>query len=802
MSQTKSPFDADDWGRKLDADAQDDPTLRLAAELSAWRPPAPPTPPAFKQRLRRQLWQQAEGAQTVKKNRFNQLVTAGFTVVILIGVALLGYAWLTQLRAAPENPALAPVNPARDEKATNDLPTPFPTTAPLLVDQAAPAAADYVRLIAVSPGPDTLLTGVHDFTLTLGYRLQSLPTANLRASLVNLENPTSASGRAAIAGLVLDTPLAAAADETIITVTGVWRVPEEAWMGPGPLQLWLTLADPDTSSGQLQFLMEQTVEEVSWFMEPRYQNVTPQLYPRLLWVDDCDPRQDAAFCQLSDSLAVLADFYGVIEELGATLDYQIPTAVDDLMGYDVVIANFCGNAGKAIPLIEQYIQAGGSVVVMGDSFCRGVAVGDQSGYTSAQAASLLSEPRGIFFRETNTVDQPWADVIAVHPITLGVDRLSVPGSDSLQVMPPSQAVAARSGEPFVAVYDDVGTVVVIPRVGFTWTQADAPQPANFILWRNMLVWLANMTQVKLGQMPAFLPAPYNTPLPPAPPTPTPWVTSDAPPVSGLISFVSYRQGSADIFTIDPATLETRQLTDNADNDVQPDWSPDGRQLVYTSRQDGNLEIVRMNADGSDPTVLAADPNEDASPHWAPDGQRIVFSSMRDGNFHIWTMTPDGADLQRLTQLDRPDQQPYWRPDGQIVFTRLSGSVAEPIVMNGNGQDVEPLEIVGLPATAQTLAWSPDMQWLAFTWMRDGQSDSDIYLMYRDGTQLTRLTYSTGMEAAPAWSPDGQYLAYVSDVDGNWEVYMMPAFSGDRTPTRLTHDPAADLEPAWGRAADN
>lgn len=86
----------------------------------------------------------------------------------------------------------------------------------------------------------------------------------------------------------------------------------------------------------------------------------------------------------------------------------------------------------------------------------------------------------------------------------------------------------------------------------------------------------------------------------------------------------------------------------------PDWSPDGKQIVFTSRRDGNNEIYVMNADGSNPIRLTNNPTDDFAPNWSPDGSQIAFVSDRDrtiGYYSIYIMKTDDSSISiKLSEL--------------------------------------------------------------------------------------------------------------------------------------------------------
>ena len=83
----------------------------------------------------------------------------------------------------------------------------------------------------------------------------------------------------------------------------------------------------------------------------------------------------------------------------------------------------------------------------------------------------------------------------------------------------------------------------------------------------------------------------------------------------------------------------RRLTDNSAEDDSPAWSPDGRQLAFTSYRDGDWEIYVMNADGSDVRRLTDNSAWDDSPAWSPDGRWIAYASDRDGDDEIYVLEP-------------------------------------------------------------------------------------------------------------------------------------------------------------------
>ena len=205
--------------------------------------------------------------------------------------------------------------------------------------------------------------------------------------------------------------------------------------------------------------------------------------------------------------------------------------------------------------------------------------------------------------------------------------------------------------------------------------------------------------------------------------------------------------------------------------LRPTVARKGDRLAYTNvnytSEIWRTELPALGAKPVPPVKFITSTELEEGPQYSPDGKRIIFQSTRTGNYEIWRCDADGSNLVQLTHFEGPlTGTPRWSPDGrQIVFDSRPAGHSHIFVINAEGG--QPRQVTSGDAENGVADWSADGNSIYYGSNRGGTWE--IWKIPAQGGPSIQLTHQGGF--APQSAPDGKFIYYAKgrDMAGLWRV---------------------------------
>jgi len=200
----------------------------------------------------------------------------------------------------------------------------------------------------------------------------------------------------------------------------------------------------------------------------------------------------------------------------------------------------------------------------------------------------------------------------------------------------------------------------------------------------------------------------------------------------------------DIYIINVNGTGLRRLTDAPGYDAEGSFSPDGKQIVFTSSRDGDPDLYIMGADGSNVRQLTNTPGYDGGPFFSPDGKWVVFRSDRQKEhmLQLFIISVDGKkEVQLTNNLDHVNWCPYFHPSSKYLIWSGADYSQGP---TGPG--------------AHFNLFTMDLDWSGET---------------VNAGHVQQITFSSAADVLPVFSPDGKSMMWTSTrtPDGTSQLWI-------------------------------
>ncbi len=235
--------------------------------------------------------------------------------------------------------------------------------------------------------------------------------------------------------------------------------------------------------------------------------------------------------------------------------------------------------------------------------------------------------------------------------------------------------------------------------------------------------------------------------------------------AGQLAFVADRSGQREIWTSDIFFQSARQLTSHRSKSLNPHWSPDGSQILYTSYyRTGFPDILLIDVASKRSMPFADYKGTNTGGVFSPDGRKVAMILSATGNPELYVAPASGKKPQRLSTTKGVESSPAWSPDSQkIVYTSDERGGPQLFIIPATGGKPRYLN-TRLSRYIDEPDWNPlDSDKILFTAAAGGGYQIGVLeLSTGKSNWLTRA----GDNAEACWLNDGRHIVYVQKR-GKW-----------------------------------
>lgn len=195
----------------------------------------------------------------------------------------------------------------------------------------------------------------------------------------------------------------------------------------------------------------------------------------------------------------------------------------------------------------------------------------------------------------------------------------------------------------------------------------------------------------------------------------------------------------------------------------PRFSPDGRKIVLSVGTPAARDIWIYEISSNTMQKLTDEGTINDRPEWSPDGKRVIYRSNRNGIDALWWQPADLSGSATLLHAD--SMHGVWEgiisPDGRHLVMRFDGTrlYKEDLVYRSLSGDTSVKPFIVSPFLEAGPRFSPDGRWIAYMSVQSGAPH--VYVTPFPGPGARHLVSTGSGGITPLWMPDGKRIVYVT-----------------------------------------